>query len=251
MGKDEPQKFDYESMGTHWEITVWDELDRTKFEHFQQEILSGSQQFDQTYSRFIKNSLVWELTKKTGVLTVPEDFMSMLKWYKKFFKLSGGKVNPLIGFSISDLGYDADYTLIPKKTIRPTPDFDATVKILDNERIEILEPVLIDLGALGKGYYVDKIADYLRSKGMNRFLVNGSGDIFYQGNGTPIRAGLEHPGDPTKVIGVVEMKQGGMCASGINRRKWDKYNHVIDPHSLSSPEEILATWVIADSTVIS
>ncbi len=113
--------------------------------------------------------------------------------------------------------------------------------------------MLFDLGALGKGYFVDVIEQRLTSAGLKRFLVNGSGDISYKGTGA-ISVGLEHPGDPTKVIGVIEMtgakNSSCMCSSGINRRKWGKYNHVIDPHTSSSPDEIIATWVIAPTTAI-
>ena len=43
------------------------------------------------------------------------------------------------------------------------------------------------------------------------------------------------------------MSHGAMCSSATNRRRWGKYSHYIDPTSKSSPEDIIATWVIADS----
>ena len=79
--------------------------------------------------------------------------------------------------------------------------------------------------------------------------MNGSGDIFYsggkQGEEIAINVGLEDPSDSQKVVGVIPLKRGAICASGINRRAWSTYNHVIDPHTLTSPKEILATWVMA------
>lgn len=245
-----PLQFAYESMGTRWEILVWDELATPDFNALCQDIFQQSKNFDETYSRFIKTSLVWTLASKIGPVEVPEDFMNMLGWYKKLYALSGKKLNPLIGYTISDLGYDADYSLIPKPTIRPTPDLDETVTVLDEHHISLATPVLFDFGALGKGYFVDKIARFLQQKNVKRFLVNGSGDIYYQGNGVPLQAGLEHPGDTTKVIGSIAMMQGAMCGSGTNRRRWDKYHHVIDPQQLSSPHGILATWVMADAAVL-
>ncbi len=101
---------------------------------------------------------------------------------------------------------------------------------------------------------MDKISDFLKEKGIKRFLVNGSGDIYYSNDSkekTPISVGLEHPEDPSRVIGTVEMAEGSMCASGINRRKWAGHHHVIDPHSGASSEKgIVATWVIADSAAL-
>ncbi len=174
----------------------------------------------------------------------------MLRLYERLNKLSGGKLNPLVGFALSDLGYDATYSLTPKDTVRPVPELASALRIIDDTHIDLQENVLIDLGALGKGFFVDKIAAYLRRQGVRRFLVNGSGDIYYEGNGTPIRAGLEHPEDPTKVIGVIEIERGALCASASNRRRWGAYHHTIDPQALTSPEDIVATWVRADSAAL-
>lgn len=237
-------------MGTHWEITIWDDLSSDRSKMLFDEIVRRSTDFDQTYSRFIKTSFVWQLAEKTGVVEVPADFMEMLGWYKRLYTISGKVLNPLIGFTISDLGYDADYSLQEKETIRPTPDLDETIQVLDGEHIVIAQPVLFDFGALGKGYFVDKISSYLREQGIKRFLVNGSGDIFYQGQGQPIRAGLEDPRDTTKVIGVVELFQGSLCASASHRRAWGTHHHTIDPRTSDSPSEIVATWIMAPTAVL-
>jgi thiamine biosynthesis lipoprotein len=161
------------------------------------------------------------------------------------------KLNPLIGHSISDLGYDKDYTLTPKTHIRPTPNFLETVQLVDATHIKLTEPALIDLGALGKGYAVDRISDYLRTEGIKEFLVDGSGDIAYQREEGVIRAGLEDPEDTEKVIGVIELRgKGAFCASSGARRRWKGYQHTIDPETLQSPTGVLATWVKAETAVL-
>ncbi len=245
-----PHTFGYESMGTLWKISIWDELDPSVFAELKRSILKQSSTFDQTYSRFIKTSLIWSLSEKRGIVEVPTDLVGMLRLYEKFLDCTDGNVTPLVGFALSDLGYDSEYSLKPKQEIRPVPDFHNALSIIDDMHIELRESVLLDLGALGKGYFVDRISSFLREKGVKRFLVDGSGDIFYQGNGETIRAGLEDPDDATKAIGIVEMREGSMCASGINRRKWGKFHHVLDPQSLTSPQEIVAVWVLADRAAI-
>lgn len=244
-----PKKFSYESMGTHWEISIWDEIDSNKFREMKDAIIKKSGDFDNTYSRFKKNSLVWKIAEGEGTYEVPEDLTKMLTLYSDFYLPSQRKLNPLIGFMISDLGYDENYSLVPKEIIRLVPDFADALKILDVTHIQTRQKVLIDLGALGKGYFVDRLADFLKREGIKRFLVNGSGDIWYEGE-EKIRAGLEHPTDKTKVIGAINLSNIALCASGIDRRKWDKYNHVIDPDLLTSPEKIISTWVVAGTAAL-
>lgn len=244
-----PSSFEYESMGTHWEVSIWDKVEKDRFLKIQKDIVLMSDVFDHTYSRFISASFVSQISTSTGIIKVPDDFIEMLKIYERFFKLSQKKINPLIGATLSDLGYDAEYSLKKKKIIHPTPNLLDTVIIKDQNHIEIKQLVIFDFGALGKGYFVDKVFEYLVEKGFKHILVNGSGDIHYQGE-KPITVGLEHPLDTTKVIGTIQFQHGAMCSSGTNRRAWEGYHHIIDPQTLSSPNEILATWVLADSAAL-
>lgn len=245
-----PRTFSFEGMGTSWELRVWDTLGQDSFDDFCRETVEQTREFERLYSRFDESSLVWELATAGGTREVPEDLVTMLRIYETLYALSEGRCNPLVGFSLSDLGYDAHYTLRAKDDVRPTPPLPETLRIVDDWTIELSVPALIDIGALGKGYFVDKIADRLRAFGVRRFLVDGSGDIAYEGDGHPLRVGLEHPFDPTKVVGVLEMTTGSLCGSGANRRAWDGKHHIIDPLTLSSTSEIAATWVYAKRACI-
>lgn len=247
---DDAQKFSYQSMGTTWSIAIWDPIAESALQEIQSTIVRQSKDFDHTYSRFIQSSFIWSLAQKTGRIEVPADLVRMLRLYERFNRLSRGKCNPLIGYAMSDLGYDAEYSLKTKERVRPVPNFSSALRIIDDTHIELTESVLIDLGALGKGYFVERISAYLNQQGIRRYLVDGSGDMTYKGNGEALRVGLEHPGDPSKVIGVVELLDGSMCGSGSNRRRWGDYHHTIDPDFLSSPGDIIATWVIAESAAI-
>lgn len=247
-------KFKYEAMGTHWAITIWDDLSDQEKSSIQTEVITKTTDFDQKYSRFKPDSIVSKLSDVTGIVDVPEDLIKMLKIYKAFYAMSNKKLNPLIGATLSDLGYDIDYSLKPKVVISKVLDFDETIKIVNDHQIEINkkpnQKIQLDLGAVGKGYFVDLLADYLYKKNIKRFLVDGSGDIYYEGNGFALKVGLEHPLDTSKVIGTIDMVKGAMCSSSGNRRKWAKYNHIIDPDSRESPDYIIAAWVTTKSCAI-
>lgn len=242
--------FSYKALGTGWHITIWDEVSDDTFEDLKNKIINLTQEFDQTYSRFIDSSLVSKIAQNKGKYSVPTDFIEMLNMYMDLYTATHKKLNPLIGFTISDLGYDANYSLTPKEKIRKTPDLFETVKIVGKNEIETTEAVLFDFGALGKGYMVDKIVNYLKEIKLKKFMVDGSGDIYYLGD-EKIQVGLEDPDDKSRVIGAIDMNTGAMCASGTNRRKWRKYHHVIDPTTSLSTEGIVSTWVISDSTALS
>lgn len=243
-------KHAWNALGTVLSITIWDDISSGEFELLKSEIIQKTEDFENTYSRFRAGSVVTDITDKTGIIEVPKDFINILKIYQSLFKTSGGKFTPLIGGALEDAGYDKERTLIPKSRISKVPDFFDAVTIIDDTHIEKKFTCQFDFGAAGKGYLVDILSDYLEKKGIKRFLTDGSGDVYYSGDGTHIKVGLEHPADNTKVIGSIDMTSGAMCSSATNKRKWAKYNHYIDPFTGESPTDIIAVWVLASSTVI-
>lgn len=245
----EPRRFAYDSMGSRWQVSVWDKLPPGKLEALEKEVMAASAAFDETYSRFKRTSLIWELADRTGTFEVPADLVAMLRMYLALYDASGRKLNPLIGHAISDLGYDDTYSLTPRETVRSTPDLAEAVAIVDETHIELRRPGLLDLGALGKGFFVDRIARMLDAHGTERYLVDGSGDVRYRGE-EPITVGLEDPGDSTRVIGTATVSSGAVCASGTNRRQWRDLHHIIDPHESLPTRGIRATWAVARTAAL-
>jgi FAD:protein FMN transferase len=244
-----PQRHSFESMGSQWAVTVWDSISAPAFDDLMDSIMERCTEFEQLYSRFRPDSFIRSLAMKTGICDVPTDLITMLRLCEQLNRLSDGTFNPLIGSTLEDMGYDETYSLTPKNHVRSAPEFSPALHIIDDTHIDLHEPVLIDIGAVGKGYAVDLMTKFLDAAGLSRFLVDGSGDIFYRGS-EPLRAGLEHPDDPTKAIGVIELSNCAFCASAGNRRKWNTYHHIIDPRTLTSPQNILGTWVKAESAAL-
>lgn len=245
----DPRILSLPCMGTTWSLTVWDSLSNAAWENLTQEITQMLHDFEATYSRFKDTSLVRTLSTQTGRVHVPQDLVTMLRLYEKLNTLSDGAFTPLLGHTLTDLGYDETYKLQPKEQIRSVPQLSEALTIVDNQTLELHGTFLMDFGGLGKGYCVDLVREYLNTKSIQKYLVNGSGDVYYQGMDA-MRCGLEHPGDASKVIGIVEIRNKALCASAGNRRTWAGYHHTIDPHTLTSPQEIAATWVQADSAAV-
>jgi thiamine biosynthesis lipoprotein len=61
--------------------------------------------------------------------------------------------------------------------------------------------------------------------------------------------GLEHPLDPTAVIGIACLDNASLCASAVNRRSWGNgLHHVLDGRTGIPVHDAIATWVIAQDT---
>jgi thiamine biosynthesis lipoprotein len=238
-------QLNFEAIGTRWVIDCW--KSPISSQSLLKIIIDRVEEFDKTYSRFRKDSVVWQASEKEGKYIFPPDSKELFALYDKFYKVTQGAFTLLIGNTLSEAGYDSTYSLIPKK-LNEVPDI-SSIYSFDYPALTVKKPYILDFGGLGKGYLVDIISNLLIEEGVDSFCVDGGGDMHCYNLENPLKVGLENPLDTKQVIGVVEINNKSLCASSGNRRKWANFHHIIDPRNLESPNEILATWVIAKDTI--
>jgi thiamine biosynthesis lipoprotein len=207
-------------------------------------VLERVERFDHDWSRFRKDSLINRISHSAGRHRLPADAGPLLDWYRELYEGTGGRVSPLVGRTMESLGYDAAYRLTPASTIVSVPSWTDAMS-WDGEHLDTARPVLLDVGAAGKGYLVDLVSAMLTGFGIPTHVVDGSGDLVARGATSEVVA-LEHPADPTKAIGVVPLADGALAASAINRRAWgDGLHHVIDAVTGLPTASVIATWALA------
>jgi FAD:protein FMN transferase len=242
-------RFTFEAIGTQWEI----ETDRPLGPRLQRTILERIDHFDITYSRFRPDSLVSRIAAAPdgGRFDFPDDSIALFDLYDRLHGATGGAVDPLVGRDLELLGYDQSYSLAPAserargKEARARPSWSRDV-IRDGASLVTRRPLVIDVGAAGKGYLVDIVSAMLHEAGFTDFVVDGSGDLRHAGQ-PGIRVGLEHPLDPRLGIGVANLQGGALCASAVNRRAWgDGLHHLLDARTGIPVHDVVATWVVAD-----
>lgn len=236
--------YSFDALGTRWNI----ETDRDISTHLKQKIQRRVEEFDVAYSRFRKDSLVAKLAQHSGTYTFPNDADELMSFYKKLYTLTDGKVTPLIGQVLSNAGYDANYSFTPQPQ-QAVHKWEEAME-WQGSRIKTKAPVLLDVGAAGKGYLVDSICHLLDANGVETYVVDASGDLRHKGDMKNV-VGLEHPFDTSKVIGAIDIQNKSLCASAVNRRIWGEgMHHVFDPSTLKPTSEIIATWVLADEAMV-
>jgi len=227
----------FDAIGTRWEIETAAELDESDRAAVTDEI----GRFDREWSRFRADSDVTRLGRAGGTL-VSTDVGVMLDAYRDLTTATDGAVNPLVADSLAALGYDADYTLVAGEPVRAPAAWVERVSWTD-AAATASAPSLLDIGALGKGRLVDLVMDVL-AETPGDLVVDAGGDMRVRG--AAVRVGLEHPYDPAKAIGVVELRDQALCASAVNRRAWgDGLHHVLDARTGIPVRTWAATWALA------
>lgn len=101
------------------------------------------------------------------------------------------------------------------------------------------EGVMIDLGAIGKGYAIDRAAETLREAGVERALLHGGTSTVY-GIGAPPdqegwRVAIAGNAEESRAVGSVLLHDSALSVSAFWARSFEaqgkKYGHVIDPRT--------------------
>lgn len=113
--------------------------------------------------------------------------------------------------------------------------------------------VEFNLGAIGKGYAVDRIAEEFLSNGLDNGLVHGGRSsirahgMHAEHDGWPI--GLRNPLMPDKPYATLLLKDAALGTSGTAvqwfRHAGRRYGHILDPRSGWPVETLLSVSVIA------
>nr|WP_184240156.1 FAD:protein FMN transferase [Conyzicola lurida] len=240
-----PASHRFAAIGTQWSIDTVEPLGADAVE----EIAARVEAFDRTYSRFRDDSLVARIAATAGSYAFPDDAAALFELYKNLYEATDGALSPLVGRTLETMGYDRGYSLTPAAQRASVPRWEDAFA-WDGHELSTVRPIMLDVGAAGKGYLVDLVGAILDGHGIAGFVVDASGDILHSGS-SPIRVGLEHPLDTTKAIGIVELAGASLCASASNRRAWgDGLHHIIDATTGLPVRRVIATWAIAPTALV-
>ena len=245
MPRPESAAWRFEAIGTAWQIDTSEPLPPD----VAAAVTARIDDFDAVWSRFRPDSVVSRIAADGGTWVLDPDSRALLDLYVALHDVTDGAVTPLVGRTLADLGYDASYSLRSVAEPAAVPAWDAID--WDYPTLVTREPVLLDVGAAGKGHLVDLVAGVLTDHGIADVTIDASGDLLHRA-ADPLRVALEHPGDATLAIGVAELARGrALCASATNRRAWgDGLHHVLDGRTGRPTRDIVATWVVADSALL-
>lgn len=115
----------------------------------------------------------------------------------------------------------------------------------------------LDLGAIAKGYALDRAAEVLKKRGITAALVNAGGDILAvgeKGPGQPWRVGIQDPRNPRGIVAIVPLKDRVVVTSGDYERflikDGKRYHHLLDPRTGFPAEGLQSVTILAARGVL-
>lgn len=253
----EPVMIDGMTMGTTYHITYFDKKDR----NFKSSVDSLLQIFNQSLSTYIPNSEVSLFNKNNSSFQFELPFFfPVTKRSMEIAETTKGAFDPTVmplvsawGFGpakknhIDSLQIDSILQFVGHKNIH----FDHDSLWKDDPRVQL------DFSAIAKGYGVDVVADFLKSKNIENMFVEIGGEVVTMGenkkSGREWVVGILDPVstiDDQKYLATIKIRDRAIATSGnyFNYREENgkRYSHTIDPHiGYPVQREILSASIIA------
>lgn len=225
---------------------------------------------DATLSNYIANSEISRINATAAhvAITVDPELFGLLQLAAEYGHLTGGAFDITVGPLIRAWGFFGGSGQLPspRALTRARSRSGWTLLELGPKGRTVRfrhEGVELDLGAIGKGWALDRAANVLRRIGVDAALL-GAGRSSYYAIGAPAGRGgwpvhVRDPADTTRVLATVLLHDGALATSGATQRFFEseghRYSHIIDPRTGLPVEGMLQVTVTAstatDSDVLS
>jgi thiamine biosynthesis lipoprotein len=207
---------------------------------------------EQACSRFSPDSELMAACQRIGEpVRISPYLFEPLKFALEVAKRTSGRLDPAVGKTMEELGFDRHY-LTGAAVQSPSSDSASYRDIVLDEleqTVILRKPMVIDLGAVAKGFAIDLAAREL--KPFQGFVVNAGGDLYAGGvdeAGAKWKIGIRHPVHKELVIHTIEVSDEAVCTSGSYERRSTRsegMHHIVNPITKRSPDELISCSVVA------
>lgn len=245
------------------------ERNKEDFDKTSKEILDLFSEYHQLYSIYHRFDNVNNLCTINDVidgahptLKVDRRIIDLLKYSKEMYTLTNGVTNIALGSVLSlwhdyrTIGKDdPDNAALPPMELLKTASMHTDISkiVIDevNSTVTITDPqVKLDVGAIAKGYAVERVAKTLEEKGINNYVLNVGGNVRTIGSkadGTKWTVGIENP-DGDDYLAYLSLSGESLVTSGSYQRFYyvdgKSYHHIIHPDTLMPAKGYLSVSVL-------
>jgi len=227
-------------MGTLFSITIADKADH-QVEPVVRSAFSEISRLERLLSDRIEQSEISQINAAAGkkAVKVSADTMMVLKaglevarWSEGAFDLSWAALRDLYSFDPEAPRFPTPSEL--KRRLRLINYRDIAIDQKNQTAMLRRKGMRLGVGAIGKGYALDRASEILTSAGIANFMLFAGGQVQVKGKrGSRFwRIGIRHP-RRSGYFGVLEVKAGAISTSGDYENAFiengERWHHILDP----------------------
>jgi len=196
-------------------------------------------------SSYNQNAQIFKLNKnkKTSINNYTYEALALSG---KYYEQTDGYFDIAIGSITKDLYRFGEKERIPTKKDLENANINFKGLSFNAHEASIEKNIKLDLGGMGKGFGVDKVADYFKSNNISKAIISASGDIRCIGT---CHIDIQNPHKSESFLASFDTSKNemGISTSGNYNRyvKSTKNNHLIDPKLKKSAQNFISITLIS------
>ena len=218
--------------------------------------------YEQLLSRTVEGSDAWRINHANGEpVEVSEDMAVILRFAKAISEKSGGAFDVTIGPASTLWDFKAETPALPdaEALAEAAKRIDYSKLELDGTTVTLPAGMMIDLGAIAKGYIADQIKSYLKERGVENAILSFGGNVIAIGakpNGSPWKVGIQDiDGEAQTAMLVSKNIDMSAVTSGIYERGFEMdgviYHHLLSPFTgWPVQNELASVTIFSDSSMM-
>ncbi len=246
-------------MGTIWEMAVW-ASNRAQALDALDGAFSELMQLERLMSRFLPESQVNHLAGAAGRSRIPIDpaLCDVLLLAQAVAVLSGGALDVTSGPLVKLWDHAQAAGVLPTMCALRATMTRVDYRALMIDRAQSMAGLLragmsLDLGAIGKGFAVDRAVAWLNAKGYQHGWVNAGGNIRFLGPWSG-KVAVRDPRQPDQVLLRLSVEDGAVSTSANYERSRQigarRYGHLLDPRTGWPASSSVSVTVLAPSAAL-
>lgn len=260
--KQEPLSVTAFKLNTVVKIDLYD----TKDEALLNKALELCDDYEKLFSRTLETSEIYRLNHKTlekdgQAYKISPKTAELVSKGLEYGQLSHGAFDITIGPVSSLWDFTSELKKVPTKE-----ELSASLPLVSYQDVQVSknsltfaqEGMMLDLGAIAKGYIADKIKEFLLENGVESATINLGGNVLCVGekpDGSPFRIGIQKPfADRSETIAVMNISDKSVVSSGIYERYFEQdgvfYHHILNPDTgMPYDNHLVSVTIISDKSV--
>lgn len=221
--------------------------------------------YENMFSRTRTDSTLAKVNRHE-ITTIPKELGELIQYGIDYGKITNGAFDITIGSVSSLWDFTADTPTVPDASaIQDALTFvDYTAIALqkkedDTYTISLPEGVMLDLGAVAKGYVADRLKDFLVENGVKHAVINLGGNVLCIGGkrtNTNFHIGVKKPFSQTgELLFALHLNNQSAVSSGTYERYFYEndrfYHHILNPKTgYPYDTDITSVTILSDLSVI-
>lgn len=236
-------------------------------EELMNSLFARLREIEERMSTSIASSDIYKLNHAQGqAVTVHEDTYYVLSKAKEYRELSGGYFEPSLGGVVALWKIGTEEARVPapeeiKEALTHVKGDE--IQLLEDHQVRIPKGMVLDLGAIAKGYAADEVARMAKEAGVQSAVFDLGGNVLVLGekDGGSFRIGIQEPFaevERGKPFAILSIKDETVVTSGDYERYFEengkRYHHILDfrtgypvENELASVSIITASSIEADA----